>query len=74
MSVSATNPALAQQANAEGVAALRRGDAASAVNAFARAVAADPHALPLYLNLAHAQRMAGDGVAERAALEAQKQP
>jgi aspartyl/asparaginyl beta-hydroxylase (cupin superfamily) len=70
MSVSATNPALAQQANAEGVAALRRGDAASAASAFARAVAADPHALPLYLNLAHAQRMAGDGAAERAALQA----
>jgi aspartyl/asparaginyl beta-hydroxylase (cupin superfamily) len=70
MTVSATNPALAQQANAEGVAALRRGDAAQAAAAFARAVAADPHALPLYLNLAHAQRLAGDVAAERAALEA----
>ena len=58
----------AQIANAEGVAALRVGDAAAAVAAFMRATAADPAAGPLWRNLAHAHRLAGDEAGERAAL------
>lgn len=62
----ASNPA--QTANAEGMAALRSGDAALAVAAFSRATAADPEAGPLWRNLAHAHRLAGDAEGERAAL------
>lgn len=58
----------AQIANAEGVAALRAGDAAAAVAAFARATTADPAAGPLWRNLAHAHRLAGDAEGERTAL------
>ncbi|MEA3262674.1 MAG: aspartyl/asparaginyl beta-hydroxylase domain-containing protein [Pseudomonadota bacterium] len=58
----------AQLANAEGMAALRAGDAAAAVAAFLRATAADPEAGPLWRNLAHAHRMAGDAAGERTAL------
>ncbi len=58
----------AQTANAEGVAALRTGDAATAVAAFTRATSADPAAGPLWRNLAHAHRLAGDAEGERAAL------
>lgn len=58
----------AQIANAEGVAALRKGDASAAIAAFARATAADPAAGPLWRNLAHAHRLAGDADGERAAL------
>ena len=58
----------AQIANAEGVAALRSGDAAAAVAAFRRATAADPGAGPLWRNLAHGYRLAGDAEGERAAL------
>ncbi|MFZ5743796.1 MAG: aspartyl/asparaginyl beta-hydroxylase domain-containing protein [Pseudomonadota bacterium] len=58
----------AQLANAEGMAALRAGDAAAAVAAFLRATAADPEAGPLWRNLAHAHRMAGDAGGERTAL------
>lgn len=64
-----SNPALAQESNAAGMAALRTGDAAAAVTAFTRAAQADPGALPLWINLAHACRLAGDDKAERAALE-----
>lgn len=60
---------IAQAANAEGMAALRSGDSAMAVAAFARATAADPGAGPLWRNLAHAHRLAGDDAAERRALE-----
>lgn len=60
---------LAQQANAEGMAALRSGDGASAAIAFRRAVEADPEAGALWGNLAHALRIAGDDAAERDALE-----
>ena len=58
----------AQLANAEGMAALRAGDAAVAIAAFMRATAADPDAGPLWRNLAHAHRLAGDTEGERAAL------
>ncbi|HEX4848585.1 MAG TPA: aspartyl/asparaginyl beta-hydroxylase domain-containing protein [Novosphingobium sp.] len=61
--------AVAQAANAEGLAAIRAGDAAAAVAAFTRATAADPLALPLWRNLAHAHRLAGNDPAEEAALE-----
>lgn len=60
---------LAQQANDEGLAALRSGDAARAVAAFARATQADPAALPLWRNLANAHRLAGNDEAERQALD-----
>lgn len=50
------------------MAALRAGDAAAAVAAFLRATAADPEAGPLWRNLAHAHRMAGDAGGERTAL------
>ncbi len=58
----------AQIANAEGVAALRAGDAVAAIAAFARATAADPLGGPLWRNLAHAYRLAGDVEGERGAL------
>jgi aspartyl/asparaginyl beta-hydroxylase (cupin superfamily) len=60
---------VAQEANAEGMAALRTGDAATAVAAFERATAADPQAGPLWRNLAHAQRLAGNDPGERQALD-----
>ncbi len=60
---------LAQQANDEGLAALRSGAAAQAVAAFARATQADPDALPLWRNLANAHRLAGDHEGERRALD-----
>lgn len=58
-----------QQANAQGLAALRAGDAALAVTHFAAAIEADPGAGSLYRNLAHAHRLCGDDAGERAALE-----
>lgn len=58
----------AQAANAAGLAALRAGDASAAIAAFLRATAADPAAGPLWRNLAHARRLAGDAEGERAAL------
>lgn len=59
----------AHEANAQGMAALRGGDFVSAVAAFTRAVTADPDALPLWSNLAHACRLSGDSHGERNALE-----
>ncbi len=50
------------------MAALRAGDAAVAIAAFMRATTADPDAGPLWRNLAHAHRLAGDAEGERAAL------
>lgn len=61
--------AKAQEANAHGMAALRAGDHAAAVAAFGRATTADPTAIPLWSNLAHAYRLTGDGAGERFALE-----
>ena len=61
--------AKAQEANAQGMAALRAGNHAAAVAAFGRATTADPSAIPLWSNLAHAYRLADDGAGERFALE-----
>ena len=63
------DPDTARQANAEGLEALRAGQAAAAIAAFTRATAADPAAGPLWRNLAHARRLAGDVPGERAALD-----
>ncbi len=63
------DPALAQAQNAAGMAAIRAGDLPEAIAAFDRAVEADPTALPLLSNLAHAHRLAGNSGEERAALE-----
>lgn len=60
---------LAQAANAEGMAALRSGDHAAAAAAFELATTADPQAGPLWRNLAHAYRLAGNAAAERQALD-----
>lgn len=59
----------ARAANAAGMAALRAGNGAEAAVAFRRALEADPQAGPLWRNLAHAERLAGNDVAERAALD-----
>jgi aspartate beta-hydroxylase len=59
----------ARQANAEGMTALRQGNAAAAITAFTRATAADPAAGPLWRNLAHAYRLANDAVGEEQALD-----
>jgi aspartyl/asparaginyl beta-hydroxylase (cupin superfamily) len=67
--MAAIDPEAARRANADGLAALRAGDAHAAARAFAVATTADPGAGPLWRNLAHAHRLAGDDAAERAALE-----
>lgn len=59
----------ARRANAQGLEALRAGEAATAVQAFTAATDADPQAVPLWRNLAHAYRLLGDDAAERAALD-----
>lgn len=51
------------------MAALRAGNAPVAIAAFMRATAADPAAGPLWRNLAHAYRLAGDPIGERSALD-----
>lgn len=58
-----------QQANAQGLAALRAGNAALAATHFTAAINADPGAGSLHRNLAHAHRLCGDDAGERAALE-----
>lgn len=65
----ALDPETAQRANAEGLAAIRTGDAALAIAAFERATAADPAAGPLWRNLAHAHRLANNRIGEHAALD-----
>ena len=67
--IASPDPETARRANARGLAALRGGDSAAAVQAFAEATAADPAAGPLWRNLAHARRVAGDAAGERAALD-----
>ncbi len=59
-----------RQANSLGVAALKAGDFAAAVGHFSGALESDPGAISLWRNLAHAHRELGDGVGERAALDA----
>jgi aspartyl/asparaginyl beta-hydroxylase (cupin superfamily) len=55
--------------NVLGMDALERGDAATAAEHFGHAVRGDPHAPPLWINLATARRLQGDNEGERAALE-----
>jgi aspartyl/asparaginyl beta-hydroxylase (cupin superfamily) len=69
MSQIPTPPQEAVTANAEGMAAIRAGDAAAAIAAFTRATQADPGALALWRNLAHAYRLAGDDKLEGIALD-----
>ncbi len=63
------DPQAAQRANTEGMAAIRTGDGAAGVAAFRQATAADPQAIALWRNLAHAYRIAGDIAGERDALD-----
>lgn len=56
-------------ANRQGMTALQAGDFAAAARHFAAAVAADPDAVPLWRNLAHARRELQDYDGERAALD-----
>jgi aspartyl/asparaginyl beta-hydroxylase (cupin superfamily) len=60
---------LPQLRNALGLAALEAGDAGKAIGQFTAATEADPTATALWMNLAKAQRLAGDDAAERKALE-----
>lgn len=55
--------------NALGLAALEAGDAREAIGHFTAATEADPAATALWMNLAKAQRLAGNDDAERKALE-----
>lgn len=55
--------------NASGVALLQQGQAEAAKARFKRAVEADPAAPALWMNLAKAERLAGDDEGERFALE-----
>lgn len=59
----------AQIANANGMAAMQRGDFKTARAEFTRASEADPNAGQLWRNLAHACRQIGDDAGERAALD-----
>ncbi len=61
--------ARAQAANNRAMAALRAGDAPTAIIAAREAAQADPEALSLWINLALACRMGGDAEGEREALE-----
>ena len=58
-----------QLRNALGLAALEAGNAGEAIGHFTAAVEADPAATALWMNLAKAQRLAGNDDAERSALE-----
>ena len=58
-----------QLRNALGLTALEAGDARAAIAHFTAAATADPTAAALWMNLAKAQRLAGDDEAERSALE-----
>lgn len=53
-----------------GVRALQAGDHTAASDAFSRATAADPREPALWMNLAHARRLAGDAAGERRSLDA----
>lgn len=56
--------------NRQGMMALRQGDAAAAIQAFAAAVAADPDEAILHFNLANAHALAGHAAAQLEALNA----
>ncbi len=58
-----------QAANSAGMDALRKQDFQAAILAFERATQLDPNAPPLWCNLAHAHRLAGNVEAEGAALD-----
>jgi len=66
----AARPEHAGALNSLGVIALNAGEAERAIGFHRRAAQADPQAAVLWLNLAKAQRMAGDDEGERAALDA----
>lgn len=57
-----------QALNREGLQRLAAGDAAAAAALFAQAAALDPRGLPLWMNLANAQRLMGDDAGEGASL------
>ncbi|OYY75985.1 MAG: hypothetical protein B7Y43_16775 [Sphingomonas sp. 28-62-20] len=61
-------PDHAMALNALGIMAIDRRDYTVAVGLLARAAAADPEAIPLWMNLAKAQRGLGDDEGERASL------
>lgn len=63
------DPPQPQLRNALGLAALKAGDASEAIGHFTAAAEADPAATALWMNLAKAQRLAGNDDAERRALE-----
>jgi aspartate beta-hydroxylase len=63
------DPDVARKANTIGMEALRAGQIAEAITAFQDATSADPAAGPLWRNLAHARRLAGDVAGEQTALE-----
>lgn len=64
-----THPHHAAALNLLGLIALSEGDAPQALRFFQRAAAADPAAPPVWLNLAEAQRAAGDVAAELISLD-----
>lgn len=63
-------PSHPQYHNWRGVRALQAGDHAAAADAFRQAIAADATEPALWMNLAHAQRLAGDTAGERQSLDA----
>lgn len=63
-------PQAALEANSRGLDAMRRQAFAEAVGHFRLAIEADPTAIGLWGNLAHAYREGGDAAGEQAALEA----
>lgn len=65
----ALEPGNAYALNALGMQRLAGQDFSGAADYFARATAADPHAAPLWLNLAKAHRLRGDNEGERESLE-----
>jgi len=67
--MSSDNPRQPHVRNVLGLAALDAGDAGNAISHFTAATEADPTATALWMNLAKAQRLAGDDEAERRALE-----
>ncbi len=62
------HPKDAQALNMLGLTFLRQGDGMQARDMLARAADVDPHAAPLWLNLAHAQRSLNDAEGERRSL------